>query len=206
MIIRDNTRTLDVLTPDVVALDVLTPNVPKSNVIKPKLGVARSNFKSIIRTRSQKLKEETQDSVNRLFINLNTFYVTHNKEPSIMSTDADERFMATFLMSVRHQISSGEINEKTVQNHLKWFVQVPVHWKDRSFKYEDIMLMSLIFGLLPALMLGAQLYFNYCVGRGNCYATAYNFTNYVGHQLTTGYVLIGQQMNIAYRTVYRLTV
>jgi hypothetical protein len=166
-------------------------------VINENKGLTKT-VKSIIRTRSQKLKEK-QDAVNEMFSNINSFYSKYKKEPSSLSSDIRELQMGIFLKSIRENISTGQITEKAVQNQLSWFVHEPLHWKNRTFNNEDVKLMVLVFGLFPILMLGTQFYFNYCLAHKHCYETAHTLTNRMERLFLDSYASINQQISLAYK-------
>ena len=80
-------------------------------------------YKSIIRTRSQKLNEQRQ-FVTDMFTSINAYYVAHNKEPSLDGVTSKEVQMAQFLQSLReaHNMGafSGTEGAALIKSHFPW--------------------------------------------------------------------------------------
>lgn len=84
----------------------------------------KTPFKSIIRTRSQKLAENRAFMV-KMFADINEFYWANNREPLASSSSEDERNMASFLTSLRDANAQGTLGGQSsidkVHEHLPWF-------------------------------------------------------------------------------------
>lgn len=80
-------------------------------------------YKSIIRTRSQKLNEQRQ-FVTDMFNSINAYYVAHNKEPSLDGVTSKEVQMAMFLQSLREAHNMGAFNDTEgaalIKSHFPW--------------------------------------------------------------------------------------
>lgn len=84
----------------------------------------KTPFKSIIRTRSQKLAESRAFMV-KMFADINEFYGAHMREPLVSSSSEDERNMASFLRSLRDANAQDNLGGQSaidkVHEHLPWF-------------------------------------------------------------------------------------
>jgi len=88
----------------------------------PRRRAAAASYKSIIRTRSQKLAE-SRDFMTKMFADINAFYELNQREPS--ATQAQEQAMASFLKSLRDANAAGKLGGQSaidmVHAHMPWF-------------------------------------------------------------------------------------
>jgi len=158
-------------------------------------------YKSIIRTRSQKAKERAV-ALELMFKSARDFYSKHQREPYEHSEDMNEKHMAFFLKSLRATIADGKLTERAVKNQLPWFTLEIKHWDNRSFRLQDILLMTVLFAVLPATLLGAQYYSMHCMHDSSCNDAVVAFGQRTTANIVGVYMMIDYQLYMAGRQIY----
>lgn len=132
-------------------------------------------YKSIIRTRSQKLRER-EAMVKQLFSDCNMFYSMYKREPSSSSKDLAEQRLGEFLQGLRYAILDENLTEKAVQKQLSWFKyeQKVVN----TWSFGDVMLNTFLFGLLPVALISAQYYAFLCLTDSYCKSQVFDFSQF----------------------------
>jgi len=91
-------------------------HVPDTKKPKAKKMKKELPYKSIVQTRSQKLREAYEALLNKA----NMFHMKHLREPNMSASDSDEVALATFLHNLRTQPISSELVQKATQL-MPWF-------------------------------------------------------------------------------------
>ena len=176
---------------------------PRLAALRSKAGLQETqSYKSIIRTRAQKLKEH-QLYLDTMFANINKFYTVNGYEPRQFSeTDDDEVAMGHFIKSLRDSYAydrlGGQEGVDLVMSHLPWFkfdeAKAVTQWSKRSFKAADVAFVAFLALGLPALFLTSQYLLNVCYMNDQCpswatqtYASANHFAGVTGTQLSSAY-------------------
>ncbi len=169
---------------------------PRLAALKAKTPVAQS-YKSIIRTRAQKLKDH-QAYLDSMFTNIDTFYNARGYEPSAFSDRAEEAYMGAFVRSLRSAHScdnlGGQAGVELVKSRLPWFkfeeANAVTQWSKRSFKAADIAFIAFLTVGLPLLFLTTQYLVTACYMNDQCpswatssYEFVHNFASVTGSQL-----------------------
>ena len=157
------------------------------------------SYKSIIRTRAQKIKEH-QAYLDTMFTNIDSFYKTNGYEPSPFAGTVEVVEMGKFIMALRnsytHERLGGQNNVDLVMMYLPWFKfeqhQAVTQWSKRSFHVRDIIFMALVVVAFPAVMLLGQYILDKCYLSDQCpvwatdvYMSANNFASVTASQLST---------------------
>ena len=100
----------------VTASHVTASHVPDTKKPKAKKMKKELPYKSIVQTRSQKLREAYDALLNKA----NMFHMKHLREPKMSASDSDEVALATFLHNLRTQPISSELVQKATQL-MPWF-------------------------------------------------------------------------------------
>ena len=178
------------------------PAKPQERRRSPRLAALRPkaeapSYKSIIRTRAQKLKDH-QAYLDSMFTNIDTFYNTRGYEPSAFSDRAEEAYMGAFVRSLRSAHScdnlGGQAGVDLVKSRLPWFkfeeANSVTQWSKRTFSASDVALMGFLVAVLPALLFTVHYLVNSCYLNDQCpswatnsYASVRNFADVTGAQL-----------------------
>lgn len=170
--------------------DIVTNNtMPKdpSKVVRP----SERTYKSIIRTRSQKLREH-EAILKQLFSDCDMFYSKYKREPVSTSKDVAELRLSHFLQSLRFAISEQRLTEQSVQTQLSWFKYEQKVTKTWSFG--DVMLATLLFGLFPATLLCAQYYTVKCLTNSYCMERVIDYSQMALTTVGGTFVAIDRQL------------
>ena len=171
---------------------------PRLAALRAKTGQPSQTYKSIIQTRSQKLKEH-QLYLDAMFANINKFYTVNGFEPRQFSeTDDDEVAMGQFIKALRDSYAydrlGGQNGVDLVMSRLPWFkfdeAKAVTQWSKRSFKAADVAFVAFLAVGLPALFLTTQYLVNACFVQNDCpswatetYNTFSHFAGVTGSQL-----------------------
>ncbi len=98
------------------AVATVAPTVVKAKAKKQKKELA---YKSIVQTRSQKLRE-AMEAYDSMLNKTGNFYLKHLREPQMTALDADEQAMGTFLHNLRTQPLNTELVQKAIKL-MPWF-------------------------------------------------------------------------------------
>jgi hypothetical protein len=123
-------------------MTVATPVKTKNKGKKAKKELA---YKSIVQTRSQKLREAML-AYDSMLDKINMFHMKHLREPDMTAKDHDEQAMATFLHNLRTQPLNTELVQKAL-TRMPWF-----HW-DKSKMAASWPFGSMAFSALGGLFL-----------------------------------------------------
>jgi hypothetical protein len=103
-------------------------------------------YKSIVQTRSQKLRE-AMEAYDSMLNKVGTFYMKHLREPEMTATDPDELAMATFLHNLRTQPLNAEVVQKAL-TRMPWF-----QWDKSKYSWKPPSLtLTLLSGLFVLTM------------------------------------------------------
>lgn len=175
---------------------------PRLAALRAKTGQPAQTYKSIIQTRSQKLKEH-QLYLDTMFSNINNFYTVNGFEPRQFSeTDDDEVAMGQFIKALRNSYAydrlGGQNGVDLVMSRLPWFkfdeAKAVTQWSKRSFKAGDVAFVAFLAVGLPALFLATKYLVDACFVNDQCpswatqtYASANHFASVTGFQLSSAY-------------------
>lgn len=121
----------------------LTNTGPVKTKSKNKKQKKELAYKSIVQTRSQKLRE-AMEAYDSMLNKINMFHMKHLREPDMTAKDLDEQAMATFLHNLRTQPLNTELVQKAL-THMPWF-----HWDKSKAAASN---WSLVFSVLGGLFL-----------------------------------------------------
>lgn len=103
-----------------------------------------------------------------LFAEINKFYDTNGKEPSLESDDEHEKRMATYLQHIRSISSSADV-DALVKKHLPWYTAVALaeplplsqtQYKDMFAERTSVYLGSMFIGLAMAVFVALGIVMN----------------------------------------------
>lgn len=102
-----------------------------------------------------------------LFAEINKFYDTNGKEPSLESDDEHEKRMATYLQHIRSISSSADV-DALVKKHLPWYTAVALaaeplsqtQYKDMFAERTSVYLGSMFIGLAMAVFVALGIVLN----------------------------------------------
>jgi len=120
-------------------------------------GKVAPSYKSIIRTRAQKMKEH-QMYLDTMFTNIHTFYVVHGREP----TGVEDRVMIDFIASLRAAYEAnnlgGQKGVDIVMQRLPWFKFV-----EPAPAYDYVQIAVFVGIAVPAAILAANTLAHACM-------------------------------------------
>lgn len=154
------------------------------------------SYKSIIRTRAQKQREQLQ-YMETMFSNINNYVEMYKTEPTVGDSVSEVAAMGRFLSNLRTvfkaNVMDGQIGIEKVMHYMPWFrFDVPVVEKPKaSFSLGFLMFVCFT---VPALFMATQYLTYFCYSQNSCmaladetYNSAAHFTRITGHQMYNGY-------------------
>lgn len=112
--------------------------------------------------------QRQKQQVLTFFAEINKFYDTNGKEPSLESDDYDEKRMAIYLQHIRSIPSSADV-DALVKKHLPWYTAVAVseplslsqtQYKDMFTERTSVYLGSMFIGLAMAVFVALGIVLN----------------------------------------------
>jgi len=154
------------------------------------------SYKSIIRTRAQKQREEIQ-YVEKMLTNINNYYEMYKSEPRVDDPVLEVAAMGNFLKNLRTVFNANVMDDwgvEKVMHYLPWFsFETPAVKKSRTFVSLGFLLF--ICFTVPAVFMAAQYVTHFCYKENKCaalmdetYNSAAHFTRVTGQQMHNGYM------------------
>ena len=111
--------------------------------------------------------QRQKQQVLTFFAEINKFYDTNGKEPSLESDDYDEKRMATYLQHIRSIPSSADV-DALVKKHLPWYTAAAAaaeplsqtQYKDMFAERTSVYLGSMFIGLAMAVFVALGIVMN----------------------------------------------
>ena len=151
------------------------------------------SYKSIIRTRAQKQREQLQ-YMEAMFANINNYYEMYKSEPRMDDPVPEVAAMGNFLNNLRTvfnaNVMDGQVGIEKVMHYLPWFrFETPVVKKPKA-SFSVGFLLFICFSV-PAVFMATQYVTHLCYNGYKCAALMDETYNSVAH-LTR---VTGQQMH-----------
>lgn len=155
------------------------------------------SYKSIIRTRAQKQREQFQ-YMEMMFANINNYYEMYKSEPRMDDPVPEVAAMGNFLNNLRTvfnaNVMDGQVGIEKVMHYLPWFrFEVPVVKKPKAFVSLGFLLFMCF--TVPVVFMATQYATHFCYKENKCaalmdetYNSAAHFTRVTGQQMHNGYM------------------